>query len=1086
MYVQATGTLISIQEDFNFYYVNETILLYGNLQFANGTPIPNQWVDIEWINASGSFWFSKQTDFLGNYFMLYNCTQWQDEPGLISVNVYWTSWTPIYDDAASSIAPQIQLERYSLEISLSAPTHLYVDELDFDIWGNLTYWGGSPPLANEWVYLYYWNGTGWEGPYASELTNSSGAFLFPLSFVSYEVGTFTFGVYYPSADPLFYSAFDMVDITRVNYTINVDIMVDSNTVMQNGTIKVTAYLYFAHNGTALSNADVEVWWNNGTWWYLGSITTNSTGQGDLYYSGMLNDEVRSGILIDLYYAGSLFIDANFSSQEVMTLLQWQTTFTGVNLPVITYRIGETVVVTGYLEWVPSAPFGGATVELTLFGLTNATDVTASDGFFTLSWDIPGTLAPGFYDLFVEFNSPDAWITDAWFALPQIQVVAPGYIFTAFSVTPGIVHLDQALTITGSITWDNGTPYTDSLVQFYWGDYFGTNFWFAQTNTDGGGSFYYVYPIPDDLGLVGFREVWAFIPPAGYATFGESAPVPISIELYSVNLTSSVDRTTVYLDNWITFSGTLQFMNGTPMFGYEVQIWWGGIRLITMTITDPVLGAYGYIHYVAYSNDPGLYSGYTLFEPPSLAFGDSDLQAYFSDVDVIERVDIFMDDPPTDPTVSRGDTLVVSGWVENDGGLDADDVRVEVLVDGLGSGETDITDTNGRYSISLQVPDNQPRGSYNISVRVFSAYHELRNGPDEWFIDVYIGSDLYVQTPILAVMPGESFPVYLELQDDDGTNLDGALIEISIGGVHITDVILTAASGMEFVVVVPLSWDQGSGLYNVSGYYDGMPFVNPSTSLSPSRFHIFTGVVFVTTPSRVDPGHAFVIEATLRDPDGYPIAYRDVRLDYNNTDSQTYMTDDNGRIAHPVSSLPDGAVITYTLTLLSTEVGNIQSNEFTIHIQTQGGNPLQGTDLLIASILLVGAVVAVLAYLYIVRGMFRSPVVSRGFDIPTKLRNIKKLADAGKYGASITLAYRTFEQMCGAKMGSERTHSETAREYLDRVLEAIPLDGGTVEQFVQSYEEARFSHHEMTRERYEEAVRIFTDLYPRIDSTAPVE
>ena len=190
--------------------------------------------------------------------------------------------------------------------------------------------------------------------------------------------------------------------------------------------------------------------------------------------------------------------------------------------------------------------------------------------------------------------------------------------------------------------------------------------------------------------------------------------------------------------------------------------------------------------------------------------------------------------------------------------------------------------------------------------------------------------------------------------------------------------------------------------------------------------------------------------------------------------------------HDVPAQSEGTVIQFTLTLVSFEVSSIESDTFTINIQTQGGNPLQGTDLLIAGILLIGAVVAVLAYLYIVRGMFRSPVVSRGFDIPGKLRNIKKLADAGKYGASITLAYRTFEQMCGAKMGSERTHSETAREYLDRVLETIPLDAGTVEQFVQTYEEARFSHHEMTRERYEEAVRIFTDLYPRIDSTAPVE
>ncbi|MFW9926433.1 MAG: DUF4129 domain-containing protein, partial [Candidatus Thorarchaeota archaeon] len=222
-------------------------------------------------------------------------------------------------------------------------------------------------------------------------------------------------------------------------------------------------------------------------------------------------------------------------------------------------------------------------------------------------------------------------------------------------------------------------------------------------------------------------------------------------------------------------------------------------------------------------------------------------------------------------------------------------------------------------------------------------------------------------------------------------------------------------------------------------------------------------------------------------DGNPILNRNVRLRLNDSDNFILSTGSDGVISYQLGPFVEGTSISFTLTLLSTEITPIVYNGFTINIQTAGGNPLQGTDLLIAGILLLGAVIAVLAYLYIVRGMFRGTTgISRGIDIPTKLRNIKKLADAGKYGASITLAYRTFEQMCGTKISSERSHNETAREYLDRVLQTIPLDLATVEQFVQTYEEARFSHHEMTRERYEEAVRIFTDLYPRIDSTAPIE
>jgi hypothetical protein len=288
------------------------------------------------------------------------------------------------------------------------------------------------------------------------------------------------------------------------------------------------------------------------------------------------------------------------------------------------------------------------------------------------------------------------------------------------------------------------------------------------------------------------------------------------------------------------------------------------------------------------------------------------------------------------------------------------------------------------------------------------------------------------------MPGESFSVYVELQDDDSNDLHGEFVRLFIGSTRLTDVQLIDASGMTFDLVVPLSWDGGSDLFNISARYAGMSFVDPSIARSINPIHIFTDVVFISTPSRVDPGQSFIIESTLHDPEGNPIMFRSIWLNYNETDVHPYFIDEDGRFLHNVHAQTDGTVIQFTITLISFEVSNILSNEFTINIQTQGGNPLQGTDLLIASILLIGAVVAVLAYLYIVRGMFRGPVVSRGFDIPAKLRNIKKLADAGKYGASITLAYRTFEQMCGAKMGSERTHSETAREYLDRVLETISL------------------------------------------------
>jgi hypothetical protein len=139
------------------------------------------------------------------------------------------------------------------------------------------------------------------------------------------------------------------------------------------------------------------------------------------------------------------------------------------------------------------------------------------------------------------------------------------------------------------------------------------------------------------------------------------------------------------------------------------------------------------------------------------------------------------------------------------------------------------------------------------------------------------------------------------------------------------------------------------------------------------------------------------------------------------------------------------------------------------------------DILIPVASVIGAIAVVLLYLYYVRGMGRSTVRVAGVDIPGKLRNIKKLADAGKYGAAISLAYRTFEQMCGARTGSERVSSETAHDYMERILKFLPLEGALIAEFVRAYEEARFSQHEVTREKYETAIKIFTDLYPRVDT-----
>ncbi|MFW9890349.1 MAG: DUF4129 domain-containing protein [Candidatus Thorarchaeota archaeon] len=49
-----------------------------------------------------------------------------------------------------------------------------------------------------------------------------------------------------------------------------------------------------------------------------------------------------------------------------------------------------------------------------------------------------------------------------------------------------------------------------------------------------------------------------------------------------------------------------------------------------------------------------------------------------------------------------------------------------------------------------------------------------------------------------------------------------------------------------------------------------------------------------------------------------------------------------------------------------------------------------------------------------------------------------------------------------------------------------MDSSSVNELLQAYEEARFSHHEITEETYDGAMRVFTDLYPRIDAVPTTE
>ena len=1077
--IELAGTLITVNSDSTSYYLNETVQITGHLQFSNETPLQNERVFIHWVNASGTFIFVKYTNISGDYQFLYNLSTSMDT-GIVNVHVNWTSLTGLEVDAFSNLAPPIQLNKYDLQIVTIIPTLLYLDEL-LEIQGTLSYLGGTPPLVGEIVELSYWDGFSWQ--YLSNMTtNSTGGFnqsiIVPL--IEY---TWNFRLQYNATDLLNNNVTEYFDVTFVKYTINLEIAVLPNPVMQNETLTVHAYLYYAHNGTPVSFTNVTIQWNNGTLFWLGNITTDGTGQGDLLYTGMAYDTIRTGIHVYAFYAGTTLQSSNESLHTILTLAQWQTDLVGLNTPVGIYNLLDTVVVTGTLLYVPSSiPYSSVTVELLVSGSPVNSTITASDGTFTLNWKIPSSTPVGFYDLEVRFTAPYPWILGVQELVQTIEITAPGYIFVSFTVSPEapapVIILDN-LTITGRVTWDNGSVYAVSPVSLFWGDPLGTYFWMENVTTDGTGTFTTSFQVLGGTAL-GIRQVWAYINPVGIATFGMSPTRSIDIQVYSLVITATVDIAIAHLGDTITFLGTAHFSNSTPLTGHAIEIWWDSNLLSTELVDGS--GNFSYAHLIPYTDAVGVNSGFVFFSAPTAAFPD--ISTNFADVEVREYIHLYMDIQPTSNIFSRGDTITITGYVNNSGSIGAYNVGILVFANYISTWEPGFTDASGAFSIDLVIPNDQAAGQYIFTIQSVSSYRDVLSTNGNWTVIVVIDSTIDVSVTSASFMPGETFSVQLQLFIEDGAPINGASIEIYLNMTLIATVILSDGSGSAVDVTIPTSWSN-NGYFIITVDYAGSSYLNGDSDVSADSIHIFTDIEFNNrSPTRVPPGQSFTIEVILTDSDLNPIADRSVILNVDGTNN-SLTTDSEGIISYDQPGHIEG-IVEFSLTLTSDDVLGVSSGTLEIMIQTQGGNILQGIDLIVAGILLVGAVIAVLAYLYIVKGMFRSVVLSRGIDIPTKLRNIKKLADAGKYGASITLAYRTFEQMCGSKMGSERTHSETAREYLDRVLQSIPLDGPTIEQFVQTYEEARFSHHEMTRERYEAALRIFTDLYPRIDTSAPME
>lgn len=852
-----TATLILYQfvlttaTDRTTYHLNDTVHVWGRLTYQNnGTPLVGQGVSVywDWNNGTIEVFNNRLTNFSGYFNFYYACSVDKDRVANVTIWAEFISSVPLWSNATSAPGVEIDLVLYTTEFTMNYPSSVYLDE-SIRIEGVLAYTGGSPVIVGGAVTIYRQVGLTWSF-IDGIVTNSTGGFsyVYWLTVPPDNAGTYWFKCNYTTVDPLSGDASTVFSISVQRYPVDLVVTVNPNPAYLNETVVIYVVLSFGHNSTPVSNAQVSIWWFNGSDILITTVTTNSTGGAQYAYSGMSGDSVWTGIEVYGTYSGSLLIASAESVHQVLTLQQWVTIIVGFNSGGVTNcSVGQTLTLTGVLYYNltgPDVPLIGAWVEILVDGSPVGTTQTTSDGSFAYDWTIPPSTTIGDHYIVASYVSRINWIAD-------------------FS----------------------------------------------------------------------------------------TAPVTISVRLIPVSLSAIGDVSVVYLGDNITISGNLTFGNGTGMVGYDVALVWDGSIVDTLTTTNPA-GSFQFVYPVPWTQHLGTVPYYVAFLAPSEVFENA--VSSQQQVAVFDRVTLRLD-PQTVVIVTIGSYLTVKGYVTHGGG-NAPGVPLAIVVDSTVSWDTVSTGSDGRFSVSLEVPSGWSLGQHIVTLAIDYGNYDVQGTPDSWTIEVHLGTRVLVQvTPQGDIMPGETFTVFIRLEDTEGGALTGS-VTLSLGGVNIDTLLVSSPDGNTFERGIPLSWSSGSGLFTLSVSYGGSGYVDGSTRDVANPIHVFANVVFSPgTPTRIDPGDSLTISCTLTDDSAshYPIVGRDVLIHLNGTSTETRTTGDDGRITYrALTSAPEG-FYEYYFTLVSYSVPSIESSRFTVAIQRATGPSLS----IILIVVWTGAIVA---------------------------------------------------------------------------------------------------------------------------------
>lgn len=976
-------------------HLDESFIFDGVLTLdRTGSPISGAtiWVYYQYQNGTIRS-LQKITNSTGGFLFQYNCSL-TDTLGAIYVWAQYISSNPLWDNTTSATRIA-NLILYSITLTTFTNSSSYFIDQAVFIWGRLEYADNGTGIANQPITLFWNNGS--IISYGPLYTNSTGYFnyTYNLSPDTDAEGPVLVWAEFSSSNPLWDDADSLPGVTFSvdRYGITIDLTVTPNPVYLNQTLTIQAHVYFTHNSSDISGLFLTFYWDNGTAFSLGTYQTNVNGFIQFTYSHMDEDTIWLDIDVYATYAGNQLLEDAESNHESLDLEQWLTLISGFDIGgITTYKLGETVVVTGILYYDitdPDVPYGGAVVELHVDGSVVNTTLTMSDGSFTAYWSIPYDTPTGDYDITVRYLSSVNWIAGYTYTpSTTISIEAINIIWT-FSASPDPVYRSEMLYISGTLDLDNGSAYAGAVVTIYWqSPSQAIPSQIAVRVTDASGFFELWYRVSEfaELGLTVIVADCAGTQVIAYSGTSDM----VSVEMIPVTLTGGGDIAgSIYLGDTIEFSGTLTFGNGTPMVGFAVSIIWDETTLTTITITDGITGSYSYSYQLPWDEPVRDILYYIQFDRPSEAFQEA--QTSDTNLEIRDAIAIALD-TQTVTVILRGGTLVISGSVSNGGGA-AVGVPLEVLIDGGPLGLYAITDQNGDFSLDVILRDSIARGNHNFTIGPNSDNYDRTSSPAYWMIEVHITSSVSVTfEDFTDAVPGGSFRIGIRVIDDDGNTPIGQYVSVYLNGTYITDVRIVNEGLNSYSIDLASSWT-GCGYYVAVVEWDGENYVEGSSGVTEDSIHVYDVAEF----QAFGPNYAVIntqvrITGQLVDGEGYPILGASVEL-YLNTSAGSVIgpsarltTDDTGTFSYTLPFQFTNEETGYFFEVLfAMPAGDLTDrHQFDI---TTGGPPGLDTALLVTWVVAIG-IEAIIAMIIVARyrynrgssGLFGFRLRSRASEI----------------------------------------------------------------------------------------------------------